>query len=655
MFITRSNLFLFSFLALCLANLAHGQNRPAFLDENVKYLWPTNASNYMSSSFAETRSAHFHAALDIGTWGQTGYQVYASRDGIVHKVGVGPRGYGNVIHLKHDDGSFSLYAHLKDFVPEIRSVVDSIRFSHNYSFTFNEELENHNIRFKQGDLIGISGDTGVGPPHLHFELRTPSGLPFNPLLTNISIPDAIPPRFVALSVEPISPDALVEGEKGIFQKKVIRSGTEYQFGTIAVKGSVGLGIDVFDQANGANNVYAVYDLRLKVNGELYFQSRVDSFSYNDTHQMFLDRVYPILRDSGRSFQRLYVKDSNRLPFYVQTGHSGVINLPPGRHHFEIIAQDFFGNTSRADGHLLFEEDEFLASNRNITNKTLPKIPSNSSAALSLSGWHWNSNWVSPKYPSEDLYIALQKPGSFSNDIKKLSLNYPGRTVDLSGNSSAIITLNDEQSYLMHRVHPGNKSEFYSSDQRASVAFSPGSVYDTMSVGLKYKLSNQGLPAIRIYPEHHPIHKKAVLSFVLDKKLAKNDNLAFYYKHPRRDEFRMIDTDRRGAVISGEITHFDTFYVLEDSLGPEIADPKIYRRRDGKWEISVKVKDDLSGIDYHASEFYWNDIRGIAEYDPENNRLRYHHPDFMPASQNRIRVIAADRVGNVTYKNFDVRN
>ncbi len=92
---------------------AFGQQE--FDPQKAHYLWPTEASPYLTSTFAETRSAHFHAALDIKTWGQRGYEVYATRDGVVDRIAIGPRGYGKVVYLKHNDGSYSVYAHLLSF------------------------------------------------------------------------------------------------------------------------------------------------------------------------------------------------------------------------------------------------------------------------------------------------------------------------------------------------------------------------------------------------------------------------------------------------------------------------------------------------------------------------------------------------------------
>ena len=36
------------------------------------YIWPTDASPYLTSTFAETRSTHFHSGIDIKTWGREG-------------------------------------------------------------------------------------------------------------------------------------------------------------------------------------------------------------------------------------------------------------------------------------------------------------------------------------------------------------------------------------------------------------------------------------------------------------------------------------------------------------------------------------------------------------------------------------------------------
>jgi hypothetical protein len=51
-----------------------------------KYLWPTNASEYMSSSFCEFREGHYHSAIDIKTWNTEGYPCYAIEDGYIKRI-----------------------------------------------------------------------------------------------------------------------------------------------------------------------------------------------------------------------------------------------------------------------------------------------------------------------------------------------------------------------------------------------------------------------------------------------------------------------------------------------------------------------------------------------------------------------------------------
>lgn len=77
--------------------------------------------------------------------------VYAAKKGSVTLFDTKERGYGKHIRLYHPDGSQSLYAHLSEYRVENRQDVE------------------------EGDIIGISGDTGRSTaPHLHFAYR-PTG------------------------------------------------------------------------------------------------------------------------------------------------------------------------------------------------------------------------------------------------------------------------------------------------------------------------------------------------------------------------------------------------------------------------------------------------------------------------------------------------
>lgn len=620
-------------------SVSEAQERPSWLDDSVTYQWPTNASRYLSATFGETRGRHFHSAIDIGTWGREGYDVYASRSGYLFRASVSAVGYGNAVYLQHDDGSFTLYAHLQDFHPKIRALVDSIRFQ-DYSFTFDQVLLDHRIYFEQGDVIGLSGSTGVGPPHLHVEVRSPDNVVYNPLLFGFEVPDNIPPQFRSLSVEPKSPNTLINGQHKLFTRNSTPRGGIYDFGSVQVSGPVGLGVNVFDRADGRPNVYAVYELEMLVNGDQVFYSRVDSFSFDHTHQMFLDRVYPILLASRRGFQRLFVKDGNQLPFYKTDDRNGILHLPDGNHTVQIIARDIFGNSSRAQVVLQVEnvKDEIQNPKQREINKRVT-LSSSESTSVPPENWFWSNNWVQPSDTDNEIFI----PGSFYSDIS---------------NESEYVLFDDREQIkindvFLHRIYPDSRATIFTRDQRLSAGFQQGSVYDTMSVGLHWEINEDQITELMVFPNHEPIYQPVTLSFLLPAHQTDNSKLGLYFYLPRSGSYRLTDTQISGQKLMAEITHFDRFYVMEDTLAPEISSPRIYQRRDGKWIASVSVKDNLSGIDYNSAEFYSNGIRGIPEYDPENDLIRYHHTDFEPLRENILRIRVSDKMGNTSEAEFHV--
>jgi hypothetical protein len=638
---------------------ASGQTRqrPDFLSDDVRYLWPTNASTYMSATFGETRSAHFHSAIDIGTWGREGFDVYASRDGVLARVAVSPYGYGNVIYLRHSDGSYTVYAHLQDFEPKIRSIVDSIRIR-DFNPDFDRNMERFAIRYKQGDKIGRTGSTGIGPPHLHFELRSPANSPFNPMLAGITVPDNIPPRFSGLAVEPLSPEAMIEGRRGIYTTSPKINNGIYDFGTITVNGDVGLAVDVSDRADNANNVYAVYELELFVGDERYFHSRVDSFSFGSVGQMFLDRVYPLLKSTGRGFQRLFVRNGNRLPFYITNESNGEIRLPAGSYPFRVVARDFAGNESEARGMLEVSSYPPETGPVRLKNSFIPPPP-----VIALNGdvrdfsrWHWSSNWLTAGNDNRPLEVTMLHNNS--NGARKYILNQgnPGSWIPLDIGKSAIFSTSEGHTYQLNRLHPRTVNAISTFDQKAWARFGEASLFDSMSAGISHRITTNGIAAVSVMPDTEPLQAGFTLSYSMNNiPEAMMDKMGFYTHNGRRDTYSYLRTERNGSVLSANPRQMGTFYILPDTTSPAVSQPRIYRRADGKWLATVHVKDDLSGIDYRNVVFTVNGVRGIAEFDPFGGMLIYHHPEFVPKRVNILRVDVPDAFSNLTRVEFTVNN
>ncbi|MBH1934976.1 M23 family metallopeptidase [Streptomyces sp. AV19] len=95
--------------------------------------------------------ANKHSGQDLVV--PTGTPVKAVHKGTVVKAGANGGGdgaaYGNAVVIKHDDNTYSQYAHLSSLAVQVGQTVST------------------------GQQIGLSGSTGNSSgPHLHFEIRT---------------------------------------------------------------------------------------------------------------------------------------------------------------------------------------------------------------------------------------------------------------------------------------------------------------------------------------------------------------------------------------------------------------------------------------------------------------------------------------------------
>ncbi len=113
----------------------------------AEFDWP--ARGKVIQGFAEPRS--------MGIWidGKPGDPVTAAADGKVIFSGVGPRGYGNLLIVKHDADTLSVYAHNRALLVK----------------------EGQSVR--RGQRIAELGDSGTDRPKLHFEIRK-DGKPVDP-------------------------------------------------------------------------------------------------------------------------------------------------------------------------------------------------------------------------------------------------------------------------------------------------------------------------------------------------------------------------------------------------------------------------------------------------------------------------------------------
>ncbi|MGD9898889.1 MAG: peptidoglycan DD-metalloendopeptidase family protein [Calditrichaceae bacterium] len=326
---------------LCFPGLLKSQN----------YLWPTNASNYLTSSFCEYRPGHYHSAIDIKTWNREGYPVYAVEDGEIVRVRVSPFGYGKVIYLKLKDGNIAVYAHLQKFNPEMDQAVRE-RQIEKQKYSINWQPSKWTV--KKGDILGYSGQTGIGVPHLHFEIRDSKERPLNPLKFYDKVQDNIPPTLQSLLIIPLTPQSAVNGSfvPAEFNLSYIRDG-EYQINEpLFVKGKIGFALRGYDMADGVHNSFAFYKTELKVNDIDYFRMLYDRIDFDLTNQIDVEIYYPFRAWTGKVFHKLYIETFNDLEFYDRSLGDGSIEVNTDPIEFRIDVSDFFGNARYIKGTLL---------------------------------------------------------------------------------------------------------------------------------------------------------------------------------------------------------------------------------------------------------------------------------------------------------------
>ncbi|UCF62701.1 MAG: M23 family metallopeptidase [bacterium] len=335
----------------------------------------------MTSSFCEFRPRHYHAAIDIKTWNRTGYRTFAIEDGYIMRVRVSAFGYGKALYVKLNDGNIAVYAHLAKFTPELEDYVNSIR-QKNQQYSLDLHLTPEKFPVKKGQLIAYTGKTGIGYPHLHFEIRNPKNQPINPLqFYREVVQDNYPPQLYEAAFFPQDHKSLINQQSDTVFIDLRRSSEIFLEDTLYISGKVGLALKCYDYAEGANNRFSFYRSNMWIDDSLVYSVQYDHFSYAHTEKIEVDKNYSLWRKGAGIFHNFYRHPANNLPHYSDTPpYGGIIDsklLRPGLHSLRIELEDFSGNQSLFQTYFRTGEFPFLTYdlNRRLENELFLRIQS----------------------------------------------------------------------------------------------------------------------------------------------------------------------------------------------------------------------------------------------------------------------------------------
>jgi hypothetical protein len=298
--------------------------------------WPLDLPHrYLTANFMEYREGRFHAGIDLKTNSQTGYPCRAVEDGWISRVRVGAWGYGQAVYLQGVSGRTYVYGHLERLSDPLRARVRAAQ-ARQGSYAVDLELPPGAEPVTCGQVLALSGQTGTGGPHLHFEVRDTADRPVDPLAAGFPVPDRNPPRILSVRAVPAAPDAAIVGT---FTAHVgIPAGGRLP--ALAVRGPVAFSADVVEISDAMNHKLAPWRIALTVDGGPVFEARNDTIDWPSVSHIRLEFL-----DCGGVRERwLHRRPGNEAP--GRSGDDWYLHLAPGRHELELTAEDRAGNTRR---------------------------------------------------------------------------------------------------------------------------------------------------------------------------------------------------------------------------------------------------------------------------------------------------------------------
>ena len=318
---------------------------PVVAQGEISFCPPFDFDLYLSGSFGELRSNHFHSGIDFKTQGVVGKPIRSVADGYICRAKVQTGGYGQALYVMHDNGYMTVYAHLERFPAGIASRVRALQYK-DECFEVDMEFAPNEFRVRRGEVLAFAGNSGYSfGPHLHFEVRDSTGEElYDPLpFYKNRIRDTRPPKASAMAVYPKPGKGVVAGGN---TPQYYNVGDNCVQDTVCVWGEVAFGVKALDYMNGTGNNYGIYRMELFVDGEKLFESEMDNFSFGETRLINAWIDYPRYIERGDRFQRLYALDNMPLRAVKVGTDRGWLAVSEERlYNVECRLSDLYGNVS----------------------------------------------------------------------------------------------------------------------------------------------------------------------------------------------------------------------------------------------------------------------------------------------------------------------
>ncbi|MDO9511064.1 MAG: M23 family metallopeptidase [Bacteroidales bacterium] len=314
------------------------------------YINPVNIPVRLAGTFGELRANHFHGGIDIKTQQVEGKPINVIADGFVSRISISPIGYGKTLYIEHTDGRTSVYAHLKDFNPIIKSYTQKEQYSRE-SYAVELYPKRNELKVTQGDLISYGGNSGSSEgPHLHFEIReTAMQVPLNPLDYGFYVKDFIRPTISLIKVYPHGKQSQVNKSFNASVFNLSGWGPNYRlrdYDTIQIAGLASFGITTYDLLNDESNKNGVKSIAFYIDSVLVSGVQMLRIPFDEGRYINSLCDFEDYKVNKRRIVRTYIEPGNRLSLYTAREKKGVYFFEAGCTYFmKYVVIDFYDNVS----------------------------------------------------------------------------------------------------------------------------------------------------------------------------------------------------------------------------------------------------------------------------------------------------------------------
>ena len=292
--------------------------------QEIDFHSPIDAPFDLSGTFGEFRS-RFHTGIDFKSRGVQGQKIFSIEDGYVSRIEVNNYGYGKVLYIDHPNGYTSVYAHLRNFSPELNEYIKSELYK-SHSNSIKKFPKKNELVISKGSVIGYSGNTGRSfGPHLHFEIReTKNQNALNPLMFNYKYIDEQRPVVRGLYL--ISEDKSLVKELPIRKKISKLNDSTYISDIVEYNGKIGVGLDIYDiQYKNLYNQNGIYKIELFIDSILSYSYKMDKIKFSENHYKKIMYDYLSLVERNKKVIKIYTPPNSNLSFLKNNSFNGIIN------------------------------------------------------------------------------------------------------------------------------------------------------------------------------------------------------------------------------------------------------------------------------------------------------------------------------------------